>query len=502
MRRLRAGRLVLALLALGLPTAQGAPDARLETAVQEHPDDPDLSWALARALAEEGELDAAAARLAAHLERWPQRPPEGWLLLGRWLEELGRDSDALAAFEQAVARDATSGAACLHAGLAASRLGRHEAAEAHFQRALRVDPSLAAEARLLAGLERLELGDEEGARQLLGDVMLHHRESDAARAARLVLEGAPGLRRLPLVSLDAYGGVQFDSNVTLESGVDFPGVSVDQDDVRFLSGVGFSVRPVRGERLGLELGARYDRSYHLELSDYDTQRVLGIAGGHYRLGSRVGLRLDGWFGYTTLADDPYLLEGALRPSLLVGLGGPAGTLRFHADGQRLDYGEGPLFESLDRDGWSYGGGFDHIVPLVWREGGWASWGSVYARRDTEAGRDLLGFGGAYDHHRVGALARLHVPVLWKVDADARAAFDAELYDNRNVVDALTDGGVGRPDPRRRRDELWSLALALTRPVGRFTELEVAWGYTDRISNVDLYAYDRHVVGLTVRVFTP
>ena len=109
---------------------------------------------------------------------------------------------------------------------------------------------------------------------------------------------------------------------------------------------------------------------------------------------------------------------------------------------------------------------------------------------------------AYDRDEWSAGLRFHVPLVYAIAADTRVGFDAERYDNPNLIDGLTDGGVGRPDPRRRRDDVWSVGASLTRPVGRFTELELSWGFTDRASNVDLYAYDRHVVGLTVRVQTP
>lgn len=495
--------LVLALALAASPAAAEAGDAaRLASVASQHPDDPDLSWALVRSLAETGDLEAAVTRLRRHLERWPEQPPEAWLVLGQWLYGLGRDEQALAAFDEALARDPASGAGHLHAGLAAKRLGRLEEARAHFDAAARLEPELAAEARLLSGLSLLELGDEEGARRVLGEVAARHGESDAARAARLVLDGAPGERRLPLLSLDAFAGIEFDSNVSLESDLDLAGAGSDQDDVSFVWGSGATLRPVRGERLGVDVGVRYDESTHLELSDYDMRRIVGFAAGRQRLTARLALRIDGWVAYTSLADDPYLLEGALQPSLLVALGGRAGFLRLHGLGQRLDYQQDPIFSSLDRDGWRYGGGLEQIVPLPLPEGAWLSWGGGYTRRDTEASRDLLGFDGAYDHQRWGALGRLHLPLVWRVQGELRLAFDAERYDNENVIDALTDAGVGRPDARRRRDDVWGVGATLTRPISRFTELALSWDFTDRASNVDLYAYDRHVVGLTVRVFTP
>ncbi len=506
----RPAAIALALLALTAPAAASvpvaleptaqSPVAAFEAALASHPDDPDLSWGLVRALGESGDLEGAVSQLRAHLERWPERPTGAWLVLGRWLQQLERDAEALVAFEESLARNPGLGVAHLHAGLSAKRLGRLEEAAGHFD-AARHEPELAAEAGLMAGLTRLDLGDEQGARHVLGEVVASHRESEAARAARLVLDGSVAPRRR-LLSLDAYGGVQFDSNVTLESGEDLPGGTPDKDDVRFTFGAGATLRPLRLERAGIDVGLRYDQSTHIELDDYDTRRVLGLVGGHYRLTRRMALRLDGWVGYTLLDDDPYLLEGALRPSFLFDLGGRAGLIRLHALANGSDFEERPLFASLERDGWSYGGGFEHIVAVPLREGAWTAWSAGYLRHDTEASTDLLGFDSAYDRDEWSAGLRLHVPLVYAVAADARVGFDAERYDNSNLIDALTDGGVGRPDPRRRRDDVWSVGASLTRPVGRFTELELSWGFSDRASNVDLYAYDRHVVGLTVRVQTP
>ena len=119
----------------------------------------------------------------------------------------------------------------------------------------------------------------------------------------------------------------------------------------------------------------------------------------------------------------------------------AGVAAPHADGERLDYDDAPLFESLERSGWSYGGGAEHLLPFASERGGWIAWGGCYLRRDTDATRDELGFAGAYDDDRWRGSLRGAIPLPFQIRARAELVFDAELYANRNVIDALTRGSA-------------------------------------------------------------
>jgi tetratricopeptide (TPR) repeat protein len=491
-------------LALSSAAAENPADAipRLEAAVARYPDDPDLSWALARELAAEGALDEAAERLAAHLERWPDRPPHGWLQLGVWRYALHDDAGAIGALGRALAREPDAAATHLYLGLAKRRLGRFDAAAQHFRRAAALDGELSGWALLLEAGARFGAGDDEGARRSLVRVRERNRESEEARYARLILEGVPPAVSKPRVRLDAYGGVAFDSNVILESGAGPPGSRSDQDDTFFGWGSSATWRTLGGERHDLELGARYDQTAHLDLQDYDLQRYGGFVAARFRFPAAFSLHLDGEFGYTQLDRAPYLLSGILRPSLLLRAGERAGVLRLYAAGERLVYEDEPLFSSLERTGWSYGGGLDHYLPLRSWPDAWLSLNVGYSRRDTEASADLLGFDGAYDHDQWGGRARAYIPLPWGVTADALFSFGGELYDNPNIIDALTDDGVGDPSPERRRDTIWRTGVILTRPVARFTDLQLIWSFTNRDSNVDYYSYERSIVGLYLRAYTP
>jgi len=91
---------------------------------------------------------------------------------------------------------------------------------------------------------------------------------------------------------------------------------------------------------------------------------------------------------------------------------------------------------------------------------------------------------------------------WRMSADWGVSYLREAYANLNLIDALTDDGIGTATPSRRRDGIWETRLRIARPLTRFLDLELSAGYLDRHSNVDLYDYDRWVSGLAFRVHTP
>jgi tetratricopeptide (TPR) repeat protein len=495
-----AHRLVwLAVMLAGLAAAaEPAHLERLEAAVARHPDDRDLSWSHVRALSEAGRGAEAADRLRLHLARWPGHPPGGEALLGRWLYELGRDAEAVAVLESALAKDPGSADTRLVLGLAHRRLGRLPEAERHFEMVAVQEPALAGEALLLAGLARLERGDEAGAQALLRQVIALGPDTEAGRSARLVIEGARAGegRRL---RLETHAGVAYDSNVTLESQESPLAAGQDESDVRFDFGALARVRAWSGERTAVDVGTRYDGDRHLEIGEYDSHRFSGSVSARHVLGDRVALRVDGFGGYAWLDSDPYLVSGLVRPSLLTSVGDRAGVLRAFAEGERLAYREDPAVSAFERSGWAFGGGLEHFVPIpVGEERAWLSLGAGFRRLETDSDADaLLGFSGDYDHDRWRGSVSSQLALPWSVRATAQVAFDLERYANENLTGFLTEF-----ERDERSDRVWTTDLSLARPLSGLVDLEVTWSFCDRASNVDLFSYDRHVVGLSVRAHTP
>lgn len=504
-RLLRLARCLLSLLLTCVPglARADAPDAleRLAEAVASHPDDPDLLWAFARHLEADRRTPEAIETLTLLTTRWPRFAPEASLLLGRLLYESGDAERAVPALEQALALDPDVAPAHLFLGLALQSLGRRDEAETQFRVASELSPELRSEARVLEGLSRIGRGDRVGGDALLASTIDDDPHGESARSARLVLEGVPP--PASRLHLQAYAGVGYDSNVTLDSGDDFTGLPSNQGDVTFDWGSGVALDVLRARDYGLSLAAVYDQSAHPDLSEWDTQQFGGVLTAGWQLAERLGLRLDGRVAYERLDSDPYLLSGGLRPSVVVPLGPRAGWLRAFADTSWYEYDDEPFTSALERDGFGYGAGLEQVAPIPWLENASFAWFGSWHRYDSDATRDeLLGFDGAYDLDGYGGGARVSVALPWRLRADFGVSYLREDYANPNLIDALTDDGVGTATPSRRRDGVWDTRLRIARPIARYVDLELSAGYLDRSSNVDVYQYDRWVSGLAFRVHTP
>jgi tetratricopeptide (TPR) repeat protein len=493
--------LILPVRAASAELAGDASLERLRQATSAHPDDPDLAWMLARALASGGDPEAALGALREFRERWPGSRPEADRTLGRLLYETGRDREAVAVLRDHLARFPDDAVGQFYLGLALRRLGEPDQAAEALERAAALEPAFAASSLRLRGLDRLQAGDAEEGQRLIERA--RGLDPDAAQtpargSARAGGSNSPSSRSWEIF---ARGGLEFDSNVTLESDLLLTTVQSDREDLRYLWSGGVVWRPLQRERVGLIVGYRYDESRHREIDAFDQRSHLAFAAVLWRTAERISLRLDGRFLALDLDGSPYLHAESIQPNLFWALPRRAGVLRSFARFERREFRDTPFLDSLERDGIVYGGGLEHILPLGFRRGAWVAVQASFDRTETDADRDLFGFEGAYDNDRLAGKLALYCPLPWRLDVRSTVYAGRELYRNPNVVDMITDDGVGTLDPRKRRDWLIEGRLSIGRRLGRFLRLELGYRGTRRISNVDVYGYDRHVVGLYIRATT-
>ena len=469
---------------------------RLLAATRQYPNDPDLAWAFATALRKDGRTQEALALFRANSERWPSWKGACEFEIGRLLYDQGDYGRALEAFETVIYLEPLNGSARLHRALALARLKRVADAERELRVVELIEPELKAESLLLRAMGRMDLGDDTGGQALLREVIAVDPASDAARRASLFMDERPQPEaRVPIASTWMRMGAELDSNVTLDSGTNLGGVSTDQADSRAFWGGGILLQAFRGEWGALNLGYNYNESSHEDLKTLNQQSHIVFASLSHNGPGRFSQRLDGNLSSIHLDDDRYLARWLVRPNLFMSINDTWGVSRFYLEFLRRSYHDEPLFSSLDRNGDTYAVGFEHYIPVPGWKGALATLAARLARTDTEASRDFLGFDGDYDHRRAQISTRLLLPLPGPFDMRLSGLVAWERYRNENLIDALTDNGVGTPTPSKRRDLIGDATLALGWAISPALRLELRWqGVRDR-SNVDVYDYSRSIVGL-------
>jgi tetratricopeptide (TPR) repeat protein len=464
---MRALAIGLALVCLASVASAEAPEDELTTltlAAADHPDDPALARALARTQLERGQAPAALVTLRSFSARHPEERASLAQLLGRSLYETGELAPAKLALQEAIAHRDSDALAHLYLGLTCARLGERETAALELRRAEALDPRLADSARRVA---------------------FQPRERSLAQRVR---------ERL---SLSGGSGLEYDTNATLEHDADQAVVGGDQADGRLLYDVSLAARLVRTESSALTLGYRFGESRHEDLHDLDLQsHNVWLSGGH-AFGPRRSLRVDLIGGTHRLDGEPYLETGLLGTAY-AWESADGGAWRLSAQTERRAYEDVPALPSLERDAWRFGFGLEHARTL-------ALWAPAllraqlsYARMLTDGDRDVLGFGPAFDSHAGALDLALQAPLPMQIGLELRLALGLERFDAENVVDFLSDDGVGDPDPERRHDGLIEAGFGLARPLTRNLSVEARFRETRHFSNVDLYDWERQLVGTYLR----
>ena len=474
----------------------GAGDARSverwAAAARSYPDDPDVAWAYALALSEAGRVSDALRQLQVVGARWPERAADAAFEAGSIHWGRGEYSSALRAFEDAIEVDPMRGDARLYRALALQALGRDAEAERELRVLARIAPELAQEALLLQGLDRARRRDRAASVDLLSQVVSLDPKSESAAAARSALAllgtGPSGPR---VIGWATVGG-ESDSNVILDGGTVPPS---DRADIGLVFGGGLAGSLYRSDRVDLSLGYAYNGSLYHDLKTHDLAAHSLIASFAWATPARVVLRLDGSVLDGELGGSPYLQSALLRPNLVIPFSESSATLRLFAEIERRNYRDDPPISSLDRDGSTYGVGLEQTLPLSFWEGAYGSIRARIGRTNTLASRDLLGFEGDFDARHGEIAGELYAPLGSSCDARLGGTWTRDRYVNANLIDALTDDGVGTSNPRRRDDSTLNGVVALgCRPLPDW-RVEARWfGTLDR-SNVDVYDYRRNVVGL-------
>ncbi len=504
MTRLRSELLVGALvfaMVVGVGAADASPRGpgpldRLRDAVEAHPTDPDLRWALARKLAAMGDPNAAVAATREFLRRWPDRRPGARVQIARTLLETGEDARALELLDEELSERPRHGMAHFYRGLAYRSQARIAEANHAFRLAGRMEPSIHTEAMLAEALGLFDLGREDEAVALLKEVLEQDPTGDSAVRARLLLREREVLDLTRSYRIDAYAGLEYDDNVTLESTESQTGAT-GSDDFKGTWGIGLSGRPWVTERASLTVGYRYDQTRHFDLTDFDVLGNTLFASGSWVLHDGLLARLDGVVSSTLQDLEAEATIGSLRPNLIYSLGPRWGALRAFGQVEVAEYHDDAPFSAWERDAMTYSLGVEHFLPLQ-IERSWLAVAGSWSRSPTQA--DSFGttqdFDGDFDYDRFRARALTSLQLPWELRVRIETSYSHDRYHNDNFTRFLETG-----DERKRRDDIVSGRIGLTREILPHLALELYWSGTRRISNVGVFDYDKQRAGLVLRAST-
>jgi predicted TPR repeat methyltransferase len=163
----------------------------------------------------------------------------GWYRLGNQREDEGRDAEAVACFERAVAADPRHAKAWNNLGAASQRLGRAEQAERAYREALRHDPALL-QPNLNLGRLHESRGEFEQAAECYRTALVHH-PGNAMLAHLLAAASGQATSRAPRGYVEALFDEQaarFDAHLVGELDYRIPAVLAGLVRPQFTARVG------------------------------------------------------------------------------------------------------------------------------------------------------------------------------------------------------------------------------------------------------------------------
>jgi tetratricopeptide (TPR) repeat protein len=322
----------------------------------------------------------------------------------------------------------------------------------------------------------------------------------------------------------ARAGLEYDDNVRLRGEDIFPSSEGDHD-VRAVALLHGGVELLEGDGWAAGVQGTYYASLHEDLDDFNEQYPsLGIWYDQ-RLAERTSMRLSYDIGYAWYDGDPFLFTNQVRASLFHAWR-EAGQTELFVTPYKFNYlytvrdvpdatGGGPcppgepicspigLNESdeRNRDGWGVVTGVEHRLPVD--------------AIDTEllGGLAYLYYGARgseYSYNGIGTWVGTDTALPF--DAAFRTAVGYTWLDYRNpstypdpgnipplvVPPPANTGSAAYPlDDDDRSDDRWTFAVELEKYITAAWSASVRYSYTNNNSNVDVFAYDREIVGAYV-----
>jgi tetratricopeptide (TPR) repeat protein len=477
----------------------------------------------AEVLASEGQCEQAIEKARA-ARRYDPGDAKAALIEGRCLLNLKRYDEAVAAFEAARGIDAgyaglslDLAAAYYHTGdLDASRRALEHAeaespdeprvslyrglllleqsqdaqAAAAFERASRMDPAIDPLASYYAGLAWERAREREQARAALEGVRDRSPSSPWAEEAGSALERLDQREAadVPHYWAQLSIGGEWDSNVVLRGdGIDLPPDISDDEDGRGIWSAEVGAELFNSENYAGGVIAGYHGNRHVDLEEFDLRYPSASLWLDRRIDDRSFVRLQPYGGYAWVDESEYLGQGGATLSYHRNFD-ERGAGRLYSQVTYRDYlfrtgllpaAVQPLDDELDRDGWDFLGGYDHVLPLDDQTSLRA--GVAFGHYEAE--------GAEYSHQTYGGQLGLRRGLPFEFVLDLEGAYAYQPYRNESVFSLP----VPQTGPER-RDQLFGTRVALERRLLSWLSVTAHWRYQNNESNVRVFDYDRHILG--------
>lgn len=292
-------------------------------------------------------------------------------------------------------------------------------------------------------------------------------------------------------------GAEWDSNVVLRGeGVDLPSEFGNESDGRAVWIAHGGAELWKRGAFALGLSGTYYGSAHFDLTDFDEHHPTLSPWIDYRISESTLFRLRYDVGYAWIDEHEFLFDQQLSPTLYHDWG-KLGRSQLTARVSYLDY-KFPVTVTpnnfapapsdagyRDRDGWGYGATAAHAFPLA-------------SETTLQVGLSYAGFtadGGEYDYN--GAELFTGLETLLPAQIELRGVVGVGYFPFVNRSSQFDPPGSGGFEADDREDVAYRVRLELERELGAGFSLLGRYRYHNRSSNVDVFDYDRHVVGLYV-----
>jgi tetratricopeptide (TPR) repeat protein len=291
-------------------------------------------------------------------------------------------------------------------------------------------------------------------------------------------------------------GGEWDSNVVLRgAGVDLPSEFGNESDGRAVWAAHGGAELWRRGDWATGISGAYYGSAHFDLTDFDEHHPTLSPWLDYRIDESTVFRLRYDVGYAWVDNDDFLFDQQLSPTIFRDWG-DAGRSQFTARAFYLDYKfplgaddpATPLFDEpdyRDRDGWGWALTAEHAYPIS-------------KQTELQVGLSYAGFaadGGEYDFN--GAELFGGIEALLPANVQLRAMTGVGWFPFSNESSYFDPPGSGQYESDDREDVSYRVILELERELGAGFWLLGRYRYHNRSSNVAVFDYQRHVIGLYV-----